>query len=419
MEDAAYTLTLPCRSLQDLQSLVTAGYFGKTPNALRPLENLKVEEIRKELRLRKIYDFDGIKKDLQQQLDTILKGAQSVPTLLILNPTQSLSSLNLGEYTVLDCEPLHDIKGHLLNLFEGLPHILPAEIRVQCQELIETNLSRETVTGADIRMTAIHVLLLLINSSVHESLTLLLHTVVKISEILYSLYNQQSPKSILQLHNTTWLHHTLCQELFSKPKTTSCKKFFGLYLHSLSSHAAPQYEIMCLRSVNAEHQERLFGQARHIASSTSNRKPNNVIPTILLRLQARRDLGQLLPTFQATESQVQTASKAVPPFQCTKLPVSFIQKHTRSWQAHLVRISRYLLPGEGAWWKAEGENYIFTDSDSDPDFQPAGPPLLHFRSTCMNNLQQRKQSNWKRLLEEMVELPTPFIRLYDKAITLA
>lgn len=127
MEDAAYALTLPCRSLQDLQSLVTAGYFGKTPNALRPLEKLKVEEIRKELRLRKIYDFDGIKKDLQQQLDTILKGAR-VPTLLKLNPTQSLSSLNLGEYTVLDCEPLPDIKGHLFNLFEKLPHILPAEI---------------------------------------------------------------------------------------------------------------------------------------------------------------------------------------------------------------------------------------------------------------------------------------------------
>lgn len=138
-----------------------------------------------------------------------MKGAR-VPTLLKLNPTQNLSSLNLGEYTVLDCEPLPDIKGHLFNLFEELPHILPAEIRVQCQELIETNLSRETATGSDIRMTAIHVLLL-INSSVHVSFTLLLHTVVKISEILYSLYNQRSPKSILQLYNTTWLHHTLCQ----------------------------------------------------------------------------------------------------------------------------------------------------------------------------------------------------------------
>ena len=140
----------------------------------------------------------------------ILRSAQRVPTLLILNPTQSLTSLNLGEYTIVDCEPLHDIKGHLLNLFEELPHILPAEIQVQCEELIETNLSRETVTGADIRTTAIHVLLLLVNSSVHENFTLFLHTVVKISEILYSQYNQRSPKSVLQLYNTTWLHHTLC-----------------------------------------------------------------------------------------------------------------------------------------------------------------------------------------------------------------
>lgn len=66
-----------------------------------------------------------------------------------------------------------------------------------------------------------------------------------------------------------------------------------------------------------------------------------------------------------------------------------------------------------------GENYIFTDSDSHPGFQPAGPPLLHFRSTCMNNLQQCKQSNWKRLLEKMVELPTPFACMMKKAITLA
>lgn len=97
-----------------------------------------------------------------------MKGAR-VPTLLKLNLTQSLSSLNLGEYTVLDCEPLPNIKGHLFNLFEELPHILPAEIRVQCQELIETNLSRETATGADIRMTAIHVLLLINPCTTNEA----------------------------------------------------------------------------------------------------------------------------------------------------------------------------------------------------------------------------------------------------------
>jgi len=70
-----------------------------------------------------------------------------VPSLLILNPEQALSDLNLEQYTVLDCEPLHDIKGHLANLFEELPYILADEVRKKCEALLETNLSGEKVTG--------------------------------------------------------------------------------------------------------------------------------------------------------------------------------------------------------------------------------------------------------------------------------
>jgi len=53
-----------------------------------------------------------------------------VPSLLILNPKQALSSLKLEQYTVLDCKPLHDIKGYLANLFEELPYILATEEKV-------------------------------------------------------------------------------------------------------------------------------------------------------------------------------------------------------------------------------------------------------------------------------------------------
>ena len=44
-------------------------------------------------------------------------------------------------------------------------------------------------------------------------------------------------------------------------------------------------------------------------------------------------------------------------------------------------------------------------------FEVQRPPsqLVH-----LNNLQQCKHANWKRLLEETVELPTPFICLYDE-----
>jgi len=69
-----------------------------------------------------------------------------VPSLLILNPEQGLSN---EQYTVLDCEPLHVIKGHLANLFEELPYILADKVRKKCEALLETNISREKVTGAD------------------------------------------------------------------------------------------------------------------------------------------------------------------------------------------------------------------------------------------------------------------------------
>ncbi len=62
---------------------------------------------------------------MQAKLVNLLKGAQRVPSLLVLNPKQSLQELNLQQYEVLDCEPLHDLKGHGQNLLNELPHILP------------------------------------------------------------------------------------------------------------------------------------------------------------------------------------------------------------------------------------------------------------------------------------------------------
>jgi len=49
-----------------------------------------------------------------------LKGVQRVPSLLLL-PALPLGQLNLQHYTILDGEPLHDLKHHLLHLFGLLP----------------------------------------------------------------------------------------------------------------------------------------------------------------------------------------------------------------------------------------------------------------------------------------------------------
>ena len=95
------------------------------------------------------------KDELQADLTTTLKGAQRVPTLLTQKQSQSLADLNLNKYEVLDCEPLHDMKGHLLNLLPEIPFILPSNLKEECQLILETTLPKGMVCGALLRTAAI------------------------------------------------------------------------------------------------------------------------------------------------------------------------------------------------------------------------------------------------------------------------
>ena len=114
-----------------------------------------------------MYDTDGVKKELEQQLHDVLKRAQRVPTLLLLNPQQALSDLNLKNYAVLDCEPLHDLKGHLKYLLEIFPEILDKEVALDLAEILEVDLSKDSKTGADYGLATLHVLALFRRRTVH------------------------------------------------------------------------------------------------------------------------------------------------------------------------------------------------------------------------------------------------------------
>ena len=306
--DLAHSLRCKRRSLQDLQSLVLGGRYGNKPSCSKPFKNLKAQELRNELRARGVFDTTMPVKDLRHQLASLLQGAQRVPTLLIHNPKLSLSSLNLHHYTIIDCEPLHALKGHLLNLFAELPHILSGNLKDECQQILNQCSRKEKITGADLRTIAIHAFLLFLKKGTDELVTLM-ETIVRVSSILYSPDSSRTPRSILQLYNTTWIHHEICLKLFATTHAVSKEKFYGSYLHDLSCHSGQQYEIVCLRSVNAECQERLFGQAKRTALNTTNRKPNNIIPEILLRLQMRQKEGTLIDSISAKQSKVSAAAK--------------------------------------------------------------------------------------------------------------
>ena len=74
------------------------------------------DEIQTELRLRGCTDVDMPKAQLIAKLKSILEGVQRVPSLLLSCPTSELKQFNLQRYSILPCEPLHDLKGHLNNL---------------------------------------------------------------------------------------------------------------------------------------------------------------------------------------------------------------------------------------------------------------------------------------------------------------
>ena len=127
--DFAHAAHLRIRSFQAIQNLAINGKFGKQIGKVKPFKNLSVSELRQELSARGQFDVTKNKPELTNDLIKCLRGVQQVPTLLIANPEISLAQCHLASYEVLDCEPLHDIKGHLSNIFEELPYIIRPQLK--------------------------------------------------------------------------------------------------------------------------------------------------------------------------------------------------------------------------------------------------------------------------------------------------
>eukprot|EP00731_Ephydatia_muelleri_P037220 Em0421g1a len=162
---------------------------------------------------------------------------------------------------------------------------LDPSIKPQCEAIIAQVMTKETKRACDYRHTAILLLMNLLKYDGQSPLCLIFRTIVEMSDIMYSSEDKRTTRSIFRFYNLTWLHAMTCTEVMYTPRNMTPEKFFGAYFHALSSHAAQQYEVVCLKSVNTENEERILGMASKIATTTSNRKPENVLPNILLRLQ--------------------------------------------------------------------------------------------------------------------------------------
>ena len=234
------------------------------PIGVNPLDKLKVQDLKTELQMRGV-ETTGKKKDqLSETFDELRQGINNVPALLQPDPETLLDNLHLDRYEICPSEPLHDIKGHLCNVIAETWKLLSGEALVRFQHICSTVLGKDTLQCSDYRRAAILISLALKESEADDTIVEVFRTVVEINELLCANATKRSPKSILRLHNVTYIHATLCAQLFSSPKTMSHTKMFGRYFHSLACHAPLVNRIVPLRSINTEVQERMFNQCKQI-----------------------------------------------------------------------------------------------------------------------------------------------------------
>lgn len=205
----------------------------------------------------------------------------------------------------------------------------------------------------------------------------------------------------------------LLKDVFSAPKELSRTKLFGHHVHALTAHLPTQLELACQRSLFTEGQERLFGQGRLIGEACTNHHADNVIPQIMLRLQAKQEQREIIASVKIGDTQVSHVAKDLPSLSGTKVKTTFIKQREDSWQIHLQRISPFLVAGEGVWWSFTSNGFVFYDGDTDPANPDDAFSLLHHRYHSVNDVEERRDACWKRIVDEQIVIPAHSIKLYD------
>jgi len=94
---------------------------------------------------------------------------------------------------------------------------------------------------------------------------------------------------------------------------------------------------------------------KSITNTTSSYRPGHIISNIFIRLQAEKQLGRSEYSTEKKQSAVSRLAHSLQLQRNTRIPKTLIKKDSSKWQAHLERISDFLLPGEGVWWSQDDD----------------------------------------------------------------
>ena len=101
----------------------TVGHQNTLNKKPKPFPNLSKADIELDALERKLDWRQSItKSELQFELSQELRGISRVPALFYSTPLETLDNLNLQFYDILPSESMHDIAGHISNIFEESPN---------------------------------------------------------------------------------------------------------------------------------------------------------------------------------------------------------------------------------------------------------------------------------------------------------
>ena len=418
MKTEAYTditASLQSERLSILQrnAIATAGVFGKRKGHAKPLAHLNVANLRRELAVRGI-DCSGKQKELSQHLQDELRGTQRVLTLINQSPTDALEDHNLASYEIFSSEGLHDVKDHIKNVCDELPHHIEGSVKEAFTSFVQQEFgTRATVRGSDYRKAAMKLPVIMRTKNAPEEVQGLVDTMAEICLLLYMVEEDRTPKAVLRLYNTSFRHALFCMDVLYPTKHLSNGVMFGLYYHSLLLHAAEETRLVSGYTRLAENEERQFKHLRELATCT-NRHPEDVARQLFERLQLKQATSSNNNFVKENNRIEKKANELTFLNNDTEFTDNFIENHQQAMQAHLQRIADYLLPGEGVWWVRDGDRIRFLDGKQQRSTHQQGPQVAHFRDTSLPQQLAYVENCWSKCIEGHVGLPIKELRLQEE-----
>ena len=169
-------------------------------------------------------------------------GIQRLPALLFYAPHKSLTELNLGDYEILNNEPLHDISHHTQNIYDELPYHLPKEMKTAFKKVKDSSFNgKEAKNGSDYRDSLIIVATWFLQNHPFHFATDIIITLAEIQEILYSPETKRSIQSVFRLRNVT-IRNAFLLKIHMQDNIISMtgRKYFGSYYHSFTKQSPEQ-----------------------------------------------------------------------------------------------------------------------------------------------------------------------------------